>query len=98
MFYGYSHQDNQFFDILDVLQLDQCKTVNPLRAAGERCGQCRTSSSHSRREKSTEKHQPISEGISQEPRIITSHTGPQKIAEKISFHVTTNDMIFAEQI
>ena len=62
------------------------------------CQQCGTSSSHGGQEKSTEKHQPISEGISQEPRIISSHMGPQKIAKKISFHVTTNDMMVAEQL
>ena len=38
--------------------------LNPLRAAGEKSGQYRTSSFHEGREKSTEKHQPISEGIS----------------------------------
>ena len=57
-----------------------------------------TSSSHGGREKSTEKHQPISEGISWEPRIVSSHTGPQKIAKEISFHVTTNEMMVAEQV
>ena len=56
--------------------------VNPLRAAVERSGQCGTSSSHGRQEKSTEKHQPVFEGISWEPCIISSHTAPQKIAKK----------------
>ena len=55
-------------------------------------------SSHGGREKSTEKHQPISEGISWEPRILSSHTGPQNIAKEISFHLTTNDMMVAEQV
>ena len=73
-------------------------SVNPFHAAGKKSGQCGTSSSHGRREKSTEKHQPISEGISREPRIINSHMGPQKIAKRITFHVTTNDMIVAEQV
>ena len=50
------------------------------------------------REKSTKKHQHISEGISWEPRIVSSQTGPQKIAKEISFHVTTNDMMVAEQV
>ena len=72
--------------------------VNPFRVVGKQSRQCRTSSSHSGGEKSIEKHQPISEGISREPRIISSHTGPQKIAERISFHVTTNDMMVAEQV
>ena len=72
--------------------------LNPLRAAGEKSGQYGTSSSHGGREKSTEKHQPISEGISWEPRIVSSHTGPQKIAKEISFHVTINDMMVAEQV
>ena len=44
------------------------------------------------------KHQPISEGISQELHIRSSHTGPQKIADKKSFHVTTYDMMVAEQV
>ena len=69
--------------------------VNPLRAAVEKSGQCGTSSSHSGRENSTEKHQPVSEGISWEPRIVSSHTAPQKIAKKISFQVTENDMMVA---
>ena len=37
--------------------------VNPLRAAVEKSRQCGTSSSHGGRENSTEKHQPVSEGI-----------------------------------
>ena len=28
---------------------------------------------------------------------VSSHTGPQKTAKEISFHVTTNDMMVAEQ-
>ena len=56
--------------------------VNPLRAAGKKSGQCGTSSSHGGQEKSTEKHQPVSKGISWEPHIISSHTAPQKIAKK----------------
>ena len=69
--------------------------VNPLRAAVEKSGQCGTSSSHGVRENSTEKHQPVSEGISWEPRIVSSHTAPQKIAKKISFQMTENDMMVA---
>ena len=69
-----------------------------MRAAVEKCGQRATSSSHGGREKSTGKHQPVSEGISWEPHIISAHTGPQKIAEKISFQVTKNDMMVAEQV
>ena len=49
--------------------------------AVEKSGLCGTSSSHGRQEKSTEKHQPISEDISWEPRIISAHTAPQKIAK-----------------
>ena len=72
--------------------------VNSLRAAGEKGRQYGTSWSHGRQEKPTEKHLPISEGISWEPRIISSHTAPQKIAKKISFQVTKNDMMVAEQV
>ena len=68
---------------------------NPLCAAVEKSGQCGTSSSHGRRENSTEKHQPVSEGMSWEPHIISSHTAPQKIAKKISFQMTENDMMVA---
>ena len=64
----------------------------------EKCRQCGTSLSHGGRETSTEKHQPISEDISRDPDIISSHMGPQKIAKKISFHLTTNDMMVAEQV
>ena len=63
---------------LDVI-LDR---TNPLHAADKKSGQCGTSSSHSGREKSTEKYQPVSEGISSEPRIVSSHTASQKIAKK----------------
>ena len=66
--------------------------------AGKKSQQCGTSSFHGGREKLTEKHQPISDCISREPCIIGSHTGPQKIAERISFDVTTNDMMVAEQV
>ena len=69
--------------------------INPLRAAGEKTRQGGTSPSHGGRENSTEKHQPVSEGISWEPRIVSSHTAPQKIAKKISFQVTENDMMVA---
>ena len=58
------------------------KFFNPLRAAGEKSRQCGTSSSHGGRENSTEKHQPVSKGISWEPCIVSSHTAPQKIAKK----------------
>ena len=68
---------------------------NPLRAAVEKSRQCGTSLSHGGRENSTEKHQPVSEGISWEPCIVSSHTAPQKIAKKISFQVTANDMMVA---
>ena len=71
---------------------------NPLRVAGEKSGQCRTSLSHGRREESTEKHQHVSEGISWEPCIISAHTASQKIVKKISFQVTKNDMMVAEQV
>ena len=74
------------------------KSVDPLRAAVEKSGQCGTSSSHGGRENSTEKHQPVSEGISWEPRIVSSHTAPQKIAKKISFQMTENDMMVASQV
>ena len=43
------------------------------------------------------KHQPVSEGISWEPRIISAHTALQKIAKK-SFQVTKNDMMVVEQV
>ena len=36
------------------------------------------------------KYQPISEGISREPWIISSHAAPQKIVTGISFRMTTN--------
>ena len=72
------------------------KTLNSLCVASKKSGQCRTSSSHYGREKLTEKHQPVSEGISWEPHIISSHTAPQKIAKKISFQVTKDDMMVAE--
>ena len=71
---------------------------NPLCATGEKSRQCGTSSTHYMREKSTEKHQPVSEGISWEPRIISSHTAPQKIARKLSFQVTKNDMMVAKKV
>ena len=76
----------------------QTKSVNPLHAAGKKSRQCRTSSSHGGQENSTEKHQPVSEGISWELCIVSSHTAPQKIAKKISFEVTENDMVVAEQV
>ena len=76
--------------------------LNPLRAAGEKSGQYGASSSHGRREKSTGKHQPISEGISWHilaiSCIVSSHTGPRKIAKEVSVQVTTNDMMVAEQV
>ena len=64
--------------------------------AGEKSRQFRTSY-HDRREQLTEK-QPVSKGISREPLIISSHTAPQKIAKKISFQITKNDMMVAEQV
>ena len=90
-------------EILDIKFLNQCcikfltfrLCFNPLRAAIEKSGQCGTSSSHGGRENSTEKHQPVSEDISWEPRIVSSHTAPQKIAKKISFQMTENDMMVA---
>ena len=66
--------------------------------AVEKCGQRGTSSSQGGREKSTEKHQPVSEGISWEPRTKSAHTGSQKTVKKISFQVTKNDMMVAEQV
>ena len=57
------------------------KRINPLRAAVEKSRQCGTSSSHGGRENSTQKHQSVPEGISWEPRIVSSHTAPQKIAK-----------------
>ena len=65
---------------------------------GEKSRQCGTSSTHYGPEKSTEKHQPVSEGISWEPCIISSHTAPQKIARKLSFQVTKNNMMVAKQV
>ena len=65
--------------------------------ADEKSRQHITSLSHGGREKSTEKHRLITEGISREPRIISSHAAPPKIAKEISFHMTTNDMMAAEQ-
>ena len=69
-----------------------------MRAAGEKSQQCGTSSSNTGRGNLTEKHQPVFENISWEPRIVSSHTAPQKIAKKISFQVTENDMMVAEQV
>ena len=71
---------------------------NPLRATGEKSRHCVTSLSHWRREKSTEKHQPISEGIPWEPQIISCHTSPQKMAKEISFYMTRYNMMVAEQV
>ena len=68
--------------LFSIHQPSEGQAVNPLRVAVEKCGQRGTSSSHGGREKSTEKHQPVSEGISWEARIISAHTGPQKIAKK----------------
>ena len=70
-----------FEKFLFLSETGEIPEINPLRAAGKKSRQCGTSSSHGRREKSTEKHQPVSEGISWEPHI-TSHTAPQKIAKK----------------
>ena len=56
--------------------------INPLSAAVETSWQCGTSSSHGGQEQSTEKHQPVSEGTSWKPRIISAHTAPQKIAKR----------------
>ena len=75
--------------------LSSARFVNPLRAAVDKSRQCITSLSHGGRENLPEKHQPVSEGISWEPRIISSHTTPQKIAKNISFQVTENDMMVA---
>ena len=86
---------DKFAEIGDQLMSE---LINPLRAAGEKSRQCGTSSSHGGRENSTEKHQPVSEGISWEPCIVSSHSAPQKIAKKISFQVTENDMVVAEQV
>ena len=75
--------------------VSELQLINLLRAAVEKSGQCGTSSSHGGRENLTEKHQPVSEGISWEPRIVSSHTAPQKIAKKISFQMTENDTMVA---
>ena len=56
--------------------------INPLRAVVEKSQQCRTSSSQGGRENLTEKRQPVSEGISWEPCILSSHTAPETIAER----------------
>ena len=57
-------------------ELKVITVFNPLRAAVEKCGQCETSLSHGGREKLTEKHQPVSDGISWEPRmdVLIVHT------------------------
>ena len=74
------------------------KIVNPLHVVVEKCGQRGTCSSHSEREKSTEKHLLVSEGISWEPRIISVHTGPQKIAKnKLSIDQECHMMV-AERV
>ena len=65
---------------------------------GEKSRQHGNSSTHYGRERSTKNHQPVSEGISWEARIISSHTAVQKIARKLSFQVTKNDMMVAEQV
>ena len=83
------------YGISPIASVLQRLFFNPLRAAVEKSGQCGTSSSHGGRENSPEKHQPVSEGISWEPRIVSSHTAPQKIAKKISFQMTENDMMVA---
>ena len=54
-----------------------------------------TSGSHGSQNFLTGQHQPIFEGIFSEPRIIRSHTGPQKT---VSFQMTTNDLIVAAQV
>ena len=64
--------------------------INPLHAKGEKSRQYGNSSTHYEREKSTKNHQSVSEGISWEARIISSHTAAQKIARKLSFQVTKN--------
>ena len=68
--------------LMELSHYRACNLVNPLRVAVEKSRQCRTSSSHGGQENSTEKHQPVSKGISWEPRIVSSHTAPQKIAKK----------------
>ena len=72
--------------------------INSLRATGKKSQQYGNSSTHYGREKSTKNHQPVSEGISWEARIISSHTAAQKIARKLSFQVTKNDMMVAKQV
>ena len=64
-----------------------------MHATGEKSRQYKTSSTRYGREKSTEKHQPVSEGISWKARIVSSHTAAQKIARKLSLQVTKNDMM-----
>ena len=83
------------YDVLLFSFFILAELFNPLRAAVEKSGQCGNSSSHGGRENSTEKHQPVSEGISWEPRIVSSHTASQKIAKKISFQMTENDIMVA---
>ena len=87
--------DSSNIRLIHDCSMPPSKGFTPLRAAGEKSRQCGTSSSHGGRENSTEKHQPVSEGISWEPRIVSSHTAPQKIAKKISLQVTENDMMVA---
>ena len=69
-----------------------------MHAAGEISRQSAISCCHGGRDISKGQHRPVSEGICREPRIIGSDTGPQKIAKEISFQVTTNEMIVAEQV
>ena len=75
-----------------------CNLLYPLRDTGEKSQHCITSLSHCRQEKLTEKHQPISEGISREPHIKSCQSTPQKIAKEISLHMTTYKMMVAEQV
>ena len=96
-----SRKSNKNYILLNIYLMKMqnlTDLLNPFRAAGEKSLLGGTSSSHGGQEKSTEKHQLVSEGISQEPGILSSHMGPQKIAERISFHITTNDMMVAEQV
>ena len=65
---------------------------------GEKSEECGTFLSHGGRDKSTEKHQPIFEGIFRDPGISSSHMRPQKIAKLIRFYLTTNYMMVSEQV
>ena len=72
--------------------------LNPLRAAVEKSRQCVTSSSHGGQENLTENINLFPRAYLGNQASLSSHTAPQKIAKKISFLVTENDMMVAEQV